>query len=172
MKRQTQQNSDLFYFDGYCPACNFKGAQQKLRLNSNDFWECESNDCRLQLTTFAPYAAILRWRGEGEFRQTVDYAYNYHDKLVLTGVSLEAGQEILPDPREAFYHKIELEEYLESIYDSEEAYHNDQFDSNDPILKRQEQYLETIATEEWMDLVYLYKKVKKEGKQSTGLGLM
>ena len=45
-------------------------------------------------------------------------------------------------------------------------YHNDQFDQNDPILKRQEQYLETIATEEWVDLVDLYKEVTKEGMES------
>lgn len=79
---------------------------------------------------------------------------------------LEAGEEIFPDPREAFYHRIELEEYLDTIYHSEEAYHNDQFDQNDPILKRQEQYLETIATEEWVDLVDLYKEVRKEGMES------
>jgi len=95
----------------------------------------------LQLTTYAPYAAILRWRGEGKFRQTVDYAHKQHDKLILTGVSLEAGQAIFPDPIEVFYHPIELEQYLECIYDTKAAYHNDQFNPNDPILKLQEQLL-------------------------------
>jgi len=48
----------------------------------------------------------------------------------------------------------------------ESAYHNDQFDPNDPVLQKQEQYLETIATEEWVDLVELYKEVKREGMPS------
>lgn len=68
-KMQTEPNIDLLYFNGYCPACNHKEKQHKLRLNSNDFWECEA--CHLQLTTFVPYAAILQWRGEGKFRQTI-----------------------------------------------------------------------------------------------------
>jgi hypothetical protein len=95
---QTELNTDLLYFDGYCPACSLKDKKQELQLNSNDFWECIT--WHLQLTTFAPYAAILRWRGEGAFRQTEDYAHNHYDRLILTGTSLEAGQEIFPDPRE------------------------------------------------------------------------
>jgi hypothetical protein len=117
---QTEPNTDLLYFNGSCPACSLSEKQQQLPLNRNDFWECEA--CRLQLTTFASYAAILGWRGEGKFRETVDCAHNHHDKLILTGVSLEAESEILPIPREAFYHRLELEDYLESIYNSEEPY--------------------------------------------------
>src|SRR5947209_3455799 len=108
---QAQPNAPLLYFDGYCPACRLKQTKQELQLNSNDFWECVA--CYLQLTTFAPYAAILRWRGESKFRQTVDYAHNHYDKLVLTGTSVGPGDDIFPDPREVFYHKIDLEEYLE-----------------------------------------------------------
>src|SRR5215217_3802977 len=161
---QTKLYSDLLYFDGHCPACNLEGHKGQLRLNSNDFWECIA--CRLQLTTFAPYAAILRWRGEGQFREAEDYAHNHHDKLILTGTSLEPGNNIFPDPREVFYDSMDLEEYLQCIYDSEAAYHNNQFDSNDPILQKQEHYLETIATEEWMDLVELYEDIKQKGMKS------
>jgi hypothetical protein len=127
---QTEPNTNLLYFDGCCPACSLKGKQQKLRLNSLDFWECESSDCRLQLTTFAPYTAILRWRGEGAFRQTEDYAHNHYDRLILTGTSQEAGNNIFPDPRETFYNRIELEEYLECIYDSEVAYNKNQLNKS------------------------------------------
>jgi hypothetical protein len=161
---QTEQNTDLLYFDGYCPECNLKGKQQALRLNSNDFWECVT--CHLQLTSFAPYAVILRWRGEGVFRQTEDFARKHYDKLILTGTSQEPGNNIFPDPRQVFYDRMDLAEYLESVYESEEAYHNDQFDTADPVLQRQEGYLETIATEEWVDLVELYKEVQREGLQS------
>jgi hypothetical protein len=161
---QTEPNADIFYFEGYCPACRLKGKQQKLQLNSDDFWECLA--CHLQLTTFAPYAAILRWRGDAKFRQTTDYAHNHYTKLILTGTSLEVGNEIFPDPREVFYEKSDLEDYLECICQNEAAYHNDQFNPNDPILKRHEAYLETIATEEWVDLVDLYREIMKEGMQS------
>jgi hypothetical protein len=161
---QTEPNADLLYFDGYCPACRRNEKQEVLQLNSNDFWECRA--CHLQLTTFAPYAVILRWRGEGQFRQTVDYDHNHHKNLILTVTRIEAESEIFPDPREVFYYRIDLEDYLESVYGSEDAYQTDQFDSNDPVLKRQEEYLETIATEEWVDLVDLYEEIKKGGVQS------
>ncbi|HZF64213.1 MAG TPA: hypothetical protein VEZ55_07010 [Chitinophagaceae bacterium] len=122
---QTKPNTDLLHFDGYCPECNLKGKQQALRLNSNDFWECVT--CHIQLTTFAPYAAILRWRGEGKFRETEDYAHIHYDKLILTGTSVEPGNDIFPDLRVVFMHRIELDEYLESIYESKEKFHNNQF---------------------------------------------
>jgi hypothetical protein len=86
--------------------------------------------------------------------------------LILTSTSLDGGNNIFPDPREVFYDKFDLEEYIESIYHSEEAYHNDQFDPNDSALKRQEQFFETIATEEWLDLIEQYKLIKEEGIQS------
>lgn len=143
---QTEPSKDLLYFNGYCSACSLKEKQELLKLNSNDFQECLI--CKLQVTSFAPYAAILGWRGEGKFRETVDYAHSHNDKLILTGTSLESGSEIFPDPREVFYNRIMLEEYLESLYASEDAYHNDKFNPDDPLLKKQEQYLETIATEE------------------------
>jgi hypothetical protein len=145
-KMQTESNAGLLYFEGYCPACSLKGKQEQLRLNSNDFWECIA--CHLHLTTFAPYAAILRWRGEGKFRQSEDYTHNHYDKLILTGTIHEPGNNISPDPREVLYDTMYLVEYLQCIYDTEEAYHKDQFDSNDHVLQKQEQYLETIATEE------------------------
>jgi hypothetical protein len=65
-----------------------------------------------------------------------------------------------------FYDRLDLEEYLESIYESEEAFHNNEFNLNDPVLQRQEEYLETIATEEWVEMVELYKEVQREGMQS------
>jgi hypothetical protein len=61
---------------------------------------------------------------------------------------------------------MDLEEYLQCVYDSEVAYHNNQFDPNDPVLKKQERYLEAIATEDWVDLVELLKGIKQEGMQS------
>jgi hypothetical protein len=34
------------------------------------------------------------------------------------------------------------------------------------VLQQQEAYVETIATEEWVDLVELYKELRREGMQS------
>jgi hypothetical protein len=69
----------------------------------------------------------LRWRGEGKFRETEDYAHNHYDKLILTGTSVEPSNDIFPDLRVVFMHRIELDEYLESIYESKEKFHNNQF---------------------------------------------
>ena len=111
--------------------------------------------CHLQRTTFAPYAAILRWRGEGQFKQTEDFAHNHYDKIILSGISHEPGNNIFPDPRKVFNDSIDMEEYLQCIYNSETADQKNQFDPNDPVLQKQKQYLETIAAEKWVDLVEL-----------------
>jgi hypothetical protein len=89
MPTKTKHRPSIF--DGYCPACNLKEKQEQLRLNSNDFFECQNKDRKQQLTTFAPYAAILRWRGEGKFRQTEDYAHNITANLYLPAQAKKPG---------------------------------------------------------------------------------
>ena len=55
---------------------------------------------------------------------------------------------------------------MECIYECEDAYYTDQFDMNDPVQQQQEEYLEKVATEEWVDLIALFIEIKSKGTGS------
>ena len=152
-------------FTGFCPACSLKGgANIDLLLNSMDFYECPQ--CRIQLTMFPPYAVILRWEGEGQFRETVDKAIDHYKDLLLCKASIERGQEIYPDGEELLDNSFDLEAYIEAIHPTEAAYFNSRLKMDDPTLKVQEEYLSNVASEEWENLCGQYKEAKKAGFES------
>ena len=102
------------YFDGYCPESMLKGRQVEMKLNRDDFWE--SLETGLQMTVFPPYAAILRWRGKGKFRESSnEIASDELVGLVLTEAMTETGKEIFPDEEKIIHNKVELEQYLHAI---------------------------------------------------------
>ena len=102
------------YFDGYCPESLLKGTQVEMKLNKDDFWE--SLETGLQMTVFPPYAAILRWRGKGKFRESSnEIASDELVGLVLTEAKTEEGKEIFPDQEKIIHNKVELEQYLNAI---------------------------------------------------------
>ena len=85
-----------------------------MKLNRDDFWE--SLETGLQMTVFPPYAAILRWRGKGKFRESSDeIASDEILGLVMTAAQTEDGKEILPDREKIIHNKVELEQYLHGI---------------------------------------------------------
>ena len=63
------------YWNGYCPECWLKGEKQKMRLNSNDFFECEKSGLQMVLSFPNFFAAILKFRGKGKWRTNPDYAH-------------------------------------------------------------------------------------------------
>ncbi len=105
------------YFDGYCPESLLKGKQVEMKLNRNDFWE--SLETGLQMTVFPPYAAILRWRGKGKFRESSkEIASDELTGLVLAEAKTEEGEEIFPDKEKIICNKVDLERYLSEIDNS------------------------------------------------------
>jgi hypothetical protein len=107
----TKQN--IIYFDGYCPESQLAGKQVRMRLNENDFWESEETG--LQITTFPPYAAIIAWRGEANFKSYKDYAHNHHTALILTKACKEPSKDYLPDEKETFATEKTLRKWLRDI---------------------------------------------------------
>jgi len=102
------------YFDGYCPESLLKGRQVEMKLNRDDFWE--SLETGLQMTVFPPYAAILRWRGKGKFRESSnEIASDELIGLVLTEAMTETGKEIFPDQEKIICNNVDLERYLSKI---------------------------------------------------------
>lgn len=104
-------------FDGYCPACSLKGTKVDLKLNHQDFWECEV--CHLQATSFSPFLAILHWKGEGKFKMHVERAADYYQSLIICKASQEKGREIFPDANGLLQNRFDLEKYLQSLEASE-----------------------------------------------------
>jgi hypothetical protein len=147
------------YFDGYCPESLLKGEHVEMRLNEDDFWESEATG--LQLTVFPPFATILRWRGKGKFRPSSDVASNSLVGLVLTEARIEEGQEILPDEQIIINDNVELQFYLDEIYESKEKFDAAKFNPYDPVLKEQEQNLSTISKKDLRKLVFLFEAIKE-----------
>ena len=116
------------YFDGYCPESLIKGEQVEMRLNKDDFWESEATG--LQMTVFPPFVAILRWRGKGKFRESLDVASDSLVGLVMTEAKQEAGKEIFPDEESFINNNVELERYLVKIYNSKKELDAATFNSN------------------------------------------
>src|ERR1035441_9723013 len=108
------------YFDGFCPENFLKGKKVVMKLNQDDFWESEETG--LQITIFPPYAAILRWRGKGKFRQSAEPGSNTLKSLIMTKAKEEEGKEIFPDEEKIIHNNLELERYLDEIYESKEEY--------------------------------------------------
>ena len=149
------------YFNGYCPESLLIGKQVEMRLNEDDFWESEATG--LQLTVFPPFAAILRWRGKGKFRQSSDVASNSLVGLVMTQAQKEDGKEIFPDEKNVINNKFDLEWYLDEIYKSKEEFDAAKFNPNDPVFKEQEQYLNSISKGDFQKIVQMFDKLKQQG---------
>lgn len=150
------------FFDGYCPESLLKGKQVEMRLNEDDFWESEATG--LQMTIFPPFAAILRWRGKGKFRQSSDdVASNSLVGLVMTQAKQDEGKEIFPDEENTINNKFDLEWYLDEIYKSKEEFDANKFNSNDPVFEEQEQYLNSLTKKELENLFELYEQLSTKG---------
>ena len=77
------------YWSGYCPACAIGSEHEKMRLNTDDFFECEK--CKLQIVLSAPnvLATILNFRGKGKFRHTLEYAHDRWPNEILCRQTME-----------------------------------------------------------------------------------
>jgi hypothetical protein len=60
------------------------------------------------MTVFPPYAAILRWRGKGKFRQSSDIASNALSCLVMTEAQIDEGKEIFPHEQKIIKSRFDL----------------------------------------------------------------
>ncbi len=133
-----------------------------MRLNEYDFWESEKTG--LQIAISEPYAVILKWRGKKELKESGPKGSDMHYALLLTESMDIKGEEILPYKEGLFEYeyKFDLEDYIESIYDTEGEYQKEIFNPNDSIFKKQKKHLEKIPKEKYIELIGLYKEAKKD----------
>lgn len=74
MAQLLEENKLSVFWTGFCPQCALRQHQGRMRLNSSDFFECES--CRLQIILAVPglLATILNFRGSAKYRRKPDCA--------------------------------------------------------------------------------------------------
>ena len=160
-KSDTDSGIEIF-FDGYCPESRLQGKQVEMRLNDDDFWESEATG--LQMTVFPPYAAILRWRGQGRFRQTKEVASDTCTGLVMAMAGTEEGAEIFPDETELVHDKSELRYYLGLIYKTREEFEEDyRLDLKGPRFETQRAHLASLPATTIQHLVALFEKTASGG---------
>ena len=123
------------YFDGYCPESMLKQQIVEMKLNKDDFWESVSTG--LQIAVFPPYATILAWRGDKEFRESSAVAYDVLSGLILAEGLLEDGKEIFPDTDKILRNNFDLEWILASIHESKEKHEAAKFNPNDAVFDKQ-----------------------------------
>lgn len=87
------ENKKLIFDDGlwngYCPESWLKGKKVKMRLNSNDFFESEETKLQIALSTPGVIATILKFRGQGKFRTTIQYAHDEPRNEVLAPQTID-----------------------------------------------------------------------------------
>jgi hypothetical protein len=76
-----------------------------------DYFECP--ECHLQVTAFPDAVAVLKWRGEGEFRHVVTKATDGFTGQQFFATSCE--NEILPNKECAIIDYFDLEDYFSTI---------------------------------------------------------
>ena len=118
--KNTKKMHIKLYFDGYCPESMLKGKKVEMKLNEDDFWESEETG--LQIAVFPPYAAVLKWRGQGKFRRSSDVASNVLGDLVMTATQTEEGKEIMPDEDKLIHNEKEFEGYLGKVYNTRKEF--------------------------------------------------
>jgi len=104
-------NSNLIFY-GYCPECSLNGYQVKMKLNKNDFFECEETGLQVYLIT-GNLAVILTERGKGNFLETKKYA----DDFVTTEILVPQNKLNIPFVDDIVYFKNndELFDFIRKI---------------------------------------------------------
>src|SRR5471030_3520850 len=71
-------------FNGYCPECKLNDEDVRMRLNSNDFFESEKTGLQIAISFPGVQAAVLNFRGSGDFRKTIQYAHDAENGEMLS----------------------------------------------------------------------------------------
>lgn len=155
----TQTQSKALVFDGYCPESKLIGRIVKMRLNGDDFWESEATG--LQISVFPPYAAILPWRGEGNFKIHDRIASDEYYTCWLTTTRKEASQEIFPNIEDLIQDEVELLLYTLSIYESKAAYRANKESDANPVRSIQDAMIKAIRTDTSITRISLWEQVQE-----------
>ena len=72
------------FFDGYCPESKLNNEKVPMRLNANDFFESEKTGLQIAISYPGVHAVVLKFRGKGDFRKTVNYAHEVENGELLS----------------------------------------------------------------------------------------
>jgi hypothetical protein len=101
-------------FDGYCPESKLKGEKVAMRLNAHDFFESEGTGLQIAISFPCVQAAVLNFRGKGDFRKTISYAHDAENGELLSPQVMDrfpfCGNELFQDEKE-------FTDYLKEIRD-------------------------------------------------------
>jgi hypothetical protein len=100
------------FFDGYCPESKLDGEKVRMRLNAHDFFESEKTGLQIAISYSGVHAVVLKFRGKGDFRRTVNYADEVENGELLSPQVVDrfpfCGNELFGDEQE-------FKEYLKEI---------------------------------------------------------
>lgn len=148
----------MLYFDGYCPECALQGQQQRMQLNTHNYWECPQS--ALQIMETAPFATILRWRGNGQFRQDQILPPT---GLLLAEANKAAGQALQPDSDFLLTDEAVLGWYLHEVCDSFRQFQQHQFNAKDPLFHMQSNHLVSIQLSQWQLIFESFRLFSQTG---------
>lgn len=112
MTQLLEENKLSVFWTGFCPQCALRQHQGRMRLNSSDFFECES--CRLQIILAVPglLATILNFRGSANYRRRPDYA----DMELRSEILCPQTFPNFPFTKNKIFQNIfEIEEYIKQV---------------------------------------------------------
>jgi hypothetical protein len=99
------------YCDGYCPVCQIEGKNINLRINTDDFWECEN--CNLQFTHPDNFTVvIMKVRGSGQFRKKSPFGSESINGAIYFGSNSE--NPVLPNNDCILQSESEIINYINS----------------------------------------------------------
>jgi len=105
-------------FDGCCPESKLYGEKVRMRLNAHDFFESEKTGLQIAISYPGVHAVVLKFRGKGDFRKTVNYADEVANGELLSPQLVErfpyCGDEI-------FLNEAQFVNYLSQFVDPFES---------------------------------------------------
>lgn len=126
------------FWDGYCPKCALNGRKEKMRLNANDFFECEKSRLQIVLTFPNFFASILKFRGSGEWRSKPDYAHELpRNEMLCKQISdnVPTLDSKLNVDYTQFKNSDEIEKYIEKEVEKGNEVESEINDNEDKLSK-------------------------------------
>jgi hypothetical protein len=102
------------FFDGYCPESKLDDEKVRMRLNVHDFFESEKTGLQIAISYPGVHAVVLKFRGKGDFRNTIKYAHEIENGELLSPQLVDR----FPYCSDAiFRNENEFRNYLKEIED-------------------------------------------------------
>jgi hypothetical protein len=106
-------------WDGYCPESKLKGKTVRMRLNKWGFYESEETGLMIANSFPGIQCVILKFRGKGDFHESIQYADEHVDGEVLSPQTMDRPPF---GDLNIFTDGMEIEKYIKSEVKKEEKF--------------------------------------------------